>query len=115
MSKQPGISTHILDTALGKPAAGVPVILDRADGQHWLTCASTSTDHDGRCSYLIPADRVVAGKYRLTFQIAPYFAALHQTTLYPEIVITFVVAADGASYHIPLLLNPFGYTTYRGS
>jgi 5-hydroxyisourate hydrolase len=110
-----GISTHILDTSLGRPAAGVPVILDRADGLHWLTCASAITDADGRCKPLLDASLVAAGKYRLTFEIAPYFARLHQATLYPEIVITFLVAADAASYHIPLLLNPFGYTTYRGS
>jgi 5-hydroxyisourate hydrolase len=110
-----GISTHILDTSLGRPAAGVPVILDRADGQHWLTVASAVTDEDGRCRPLMKAEMVKAGRYRLTFEIAPYFGRLHQATLYPEIVISFLVAADEAGYHIPLLLNPFGYSTYRGS
>ncbi len=110
-----GISTHILDTALGKPAAGIPVILERADSQHWLTCASTVTDHDGRCSALLTHDKVLAGRYRLTFATAPYFDRLHTPTLYPEISVTFNVATDHARYHIPLLLTPFGFSTYRGT
>jgi len=110
-----GISTHVLDTALGRPAAGVPVVLERADGQHWLTCASTVTDPDGRCPNLLPLAHVTAGRFRLTFATAAYFAQLRQPTLYPEVSITFNVAADRSSYHIPLLLSPFGYTTYRGS
>ncbi len=110
-----GISTHILDTTVGRPAAGVPVILERADGQHWLTCASAVTDVDGRCPQLLTADRVTAGRFRLTFATAAYFSARRETTLYPEVAITFNVAEANSSYHIPLLLNPFGYTTYRGS
>jgi 5-hydroxyisourate hydrolase len=110
-----GISTHILDTSLGLPAAGVPVVLERADGQHWLTCASTTTNADGRCPQLLAAELVTPGRFRLTFATAAYFAAQHQPALYPEVCITFNVAADKSSYHIPLLLNPFGYTTYRGS
>ena len=110
-----GISTHILDTALGRPAAGIPVILERADSQHWLTCASTITDHDGRCSALLPHEKVLAGRYRLTFATAPYFERLHTPTLYPEICITFTVTVDHTPYHLPLLLTPFGYTTYRGT
>ena len=73
-----GISTHVLDTALGRPAAGVPVVLERADGQHWLTCASTVTDPDGRCPNLLPLAQVTAGRFRLTFATAAYFAALRQ-------------------------------------
>ena len=110
-----GISTHILDTSLGRPAAGVPVVLERADGQHWLTCASAVTNEDGRCPQLISAELVVAGRFRITFATAAYFATQKQPTLYPEVSITFNVTAAKESYHIPLLLNPFGYTTYRGS
>jgi len=110
-----GVSTHILDTSLGRPATGVPVILERADGQHWLTCASCVTDADGRCPDLLAVEDVRAGRFRLTFATAAYFRAQQQPTLYPEVSITFNVAADQSSYHIPLLLNPFGYTTYRGS
>ena len=114
-----GISTHILDTSLGLPAAGIQVTLERAAPDDyaaaWIHCASGTTDADGRCRPLFPADRVVAGTHRLHFATAPYFAALDQPTLYPSITITFLVAADGASYHIPLLLSPFGYSTYRGT
>ena len=114
-----GISTHVLDTALGLPAAGIQVTLEREAPDDyavpWLPCGSALTDPDGRCNPLLPADKVVAGKHRLTFHTAPYFAALELPTLYPEITVTFLVAADGASYHIPLLLSPFGYTTYRGT
>jgi 5-hydroxyisourate hydrolase len=114
-----GISTHILDTSLGLPAAGVQVTLEREAPEDyaspWIHCATRTTDADGRIKPLIPAEQVVAGTHRLHFATAPYFAELETPTLYPEITITFLVAADGASYHIPLLLNPFGYTTYRGT
>jgi 5-hydroxyisourate hydrolase len=114
-----GISTHILDTSLGRPAAGVHVLLEREAPEDyaapWIHCATGITDEDGRCRPLLPVEMVVAGKYRLHFAIAPYFTARNQATLYPEITIAFLVEMDGSSYHIPLLLNPFGYTTYRGS
>ncbi len=110
-----GISIHILDVALGKPAANVPVVLERADGLHWLTCASTVTDPDGRCPELLPPEKVVAGRYRITFEVSAYAAARLQPSLYPEIGITFNVLQGERNYHIPLLLSPFGYSTYRGS
>lgn len=110
-----GISTHILDTSVGKPAVGVPVVLDRADGQHWITVASCITDADGRCANLVLPENVHAGRFRLTFATAVYFAAHHKPSLYPEITIIFDVTSNHANYHIPLLLNPFGYTTYRGT
>lgn len=114
-----GISIHILDIGLGLPAAGVQVTLEREAPDDyatlWFHCATATTDTDGRCNPLLPAGKVFAGKHRLTFATAPYFASLELPTMYPEIVITFLVAADQASYHIPLLLNAFGYTTYRGT
>ncbi len=106
-----GISTHVLDTSLGKPAAGIAVTLERWELDAWLICASALTDPDGRVKALLAPAAVVAGRYRLTFATGPYFV----TTLYPEVTITFDVDSDYASYHIPLLLNPFGYTTYRGT
>lgn len=106
-----GISTHVLDTSLGTPATGVLVTLERWHPHAWHTCAAAPTDADGRCSELLAADDVIAGRYRLTFAVGDYF----ERTLYPEVAITFDVDQDGASYHIPLLLNPYGYTTYRGS
>ena len=114
-----GISTHILDTSRGLPAAGVEVRLEREAPEDyaapWFHCATATTDADGRCRPLLAHDKVLAGKHRLTFHTGPYFAVLQLETLYPEISITFVVTADQADYHIPLLLSPFGYSTYRGS
>lgn len=114
-----GISTHILDVALGRPAAGVRVMLERAVREDhaavWVPCASATTDADGRIKPLLEAEKVVAGTHRLIFATAEYFSGLHQATLYPEVLITFAVEAAGGSYHIPLLLSPFGYTTYRGT
>ncbi len=107
-----GISTHILDTSLGQPAPRVGVKLERlAPGAAML--AEATTDADGRCRLLESSAN--AGTYRLTFQTAAYFAAQGRPTLYPEISVTFLVVEDGRNYHIPLLLNPFGYSTYRGS
>lgn len=110
-----GISTHILDVSRGRPAAQVPVVLERADGLHWLTCASTMTNADGRCAALVEPEKVTAGRYRITFEVSAYFSARGQQSLYPEIGITFTVLEGERNYHIPLLLSPFGYSTYRGS
>jgi 5-hydroxyisourate hydrolase len=110
-----GISTHVLDTARGRPAASVGVALEHWERDAWLPCATSETDADGRCKGLLPAERVLAGRYRLTFATGAYDTRDGGHTLYPEVTITFEVSADGASYHMPLLLSPFGYTTYRGS
>jgi 5-hydroxyisourate hydrolase len=107
------VSTHVLDTALGKPAAGIPVTLELArDGR---ALGSGTTDADGRVRDLLSRDTPLGtGIYRLRFDVAPYFAATNPDAFYPEIVIAFRVAND-EHYHIPLLLSPFGYSTYRGS
>ncbi len=110
-----GISTHILDTALGRPATGVRVTLERQEEGTWLEIAEGATDADGRCRPLLAADRVLAGVHRLTFATMAYFAAMELVTLYPEVTITFTVAADEVDYHIPLLLTAHSYTTYRGT
>ena len=111
------ISTHVLDTALGSPAAGVPVILEHSDPSGvWQTVASSKTDTDGRCklpeseSYLLKE-----GLYRLSFDTKSYFAAKNILGLYPSVQITFEVRPSESHFHIPLLLSPNGYTTYRGS
>lgn len=107
------ISTHVLDTALGKPAAGVPVTLERATDD--MVLGSGATDTDGRLRDLMPQDRALSeGIYRLRFDVAQYFTDTKRDALYPEIVIVFRVTRD-EHYHIPLLLSPFGYSTYRGS
>lgn len=110
-----GISTHVLDVAAGRPAPGMIVALARKDGDVWGDCGGGQTDPDGRCRELLAANGVEKGLYRLTFQTGPYFACDERRTLYPEVTITFAVEVQGGSYHIPLLLSPFGYTTYRGS
>ena len=110
-----GISTHVLDMALGKPAAGVRIRLDLSIGENWEPFASGITDLDGRCSQLVPSASVESGKYRITFDTGMYFGEQGKLTLYPEVVVIFLVTADTGNYHIPLLLSPFGFTTYRGS
>lgn len=110
------LSTHILDTALGRPAAGVAVSLARRDGAEWTVLNESRTDADGRIKSLsvLPSDGDEPSIFRLRFATAPYFAALGQKTLYPYVDIVFQME-DGAHYHIPLLLTAHGYTTYRGS
>jgi 5-hydroxyisourate hydrolase len=111
------ISTHLLDTALGKPAKDVAVRLERHDGSaDWRMLGLSRTDADGRCSELVPAgDNLMPGIYRLTFDTAGYFAAQETQGLYPLVQVTFAVRDGEKHFHIPLLLSPNGYTTYRGS
>jgi 5-hydroxyisourate hydrolase len=103
-----GITTHVLDTSRGRPAAGVPVVLERAVNGRWEALGRGTTDADGRARELLssaPED----GHYRLTFDTGAY------SRFYPEVSVTFVVADGEDHYHVPLLLSPFGYSTYRGS
>src|SRR6266849_5857778 len=111
------ISTHVLDTAKGKPAAGVPVRLERQDSSgKWIPVGSAQTDHDGRCGELLPDGATLTeGVYRLTFDTANYFAVCGVEGLYPAVEILFRIKSGEAHFHIPLLLSPNGYTTYRGS
>ena len=111
-----GISTHILDTALGKPAAGVAVALAVSDDGEWRELNRAETDADGRCMKMLPESEAMgAGVYRLRFETAQYYAAQQVRGLYPAIEITFEVLEGEQKYHIPLLLTANGYTTYRGS
>lgn len=106
------LTTHVLDTSRGRPARGVPVEL-RSDG---VQIATGETDDDGRVAELGP-DRLAAGRYSLHFDTASYFTAQRlddRDYFYPEVVVTFLVSGDD-HYHVPLLLNPYGYSTYRGS
>jgi 5-hydroxyisourate hydrolase len=111
------ISTHVLDTALGKPAKDVPVRLDWQDpAGEWHVVASSRTDSDGRCAQLLPESEALrAGIYRLAFDTASYQVAQNIHGLYPVVEITFRVRDGESHFHIPLLLSPHGYTTYRGS
>ena len=111
------ISTHVLDTAKGKPAVGVLVRLDRQESSgNWSSLSSGHTDQDGRCAQLLPdGTPLVEGVYRLTFDTASYFAACRLDGLYPAVEVLFRVRYNESHFHIPLLLSPHGYTTYRGS
>jgi 5-hydroxyisourate hydrolase len=106
------ITTHVLDTALGRPAAGVPVRLSRIDDSDHVL-ADAVTDDDGRVTDLGP-DQVPVGTYQLRFGIAAYDAATGQECFYPQVSVTFAVT-DRRHHHVPLLLSPFAYSTYRGS
>jgi 5-hydroxyisourate hydrolase len=111
------ISTHILDTALGKPAAAVLVRLERCEPSgDWHRLASAATDADGRCAQLLPeSEPLTEGIYRLIFDTADYFAAQGLASLYPYVEIAFRVGNGESHFHIPLLLCANSYTTYRGS
>ena len=111
-----GISTHILDTACGRPAEGVPVSLARQDGADWCVLHIDRTDADGRCRQLIPGGmRPETGLYRIRFETAVYYEAQRVGGLYPYVEIAFEVRDPEQHYHIPLLLTANGFTTYRGS
>ncbi len=107
------VTTHVLDTALGQPAAGVAVRLERVTGETTQLLARGATDEDGRVTDL-GADEVEPGRYRVVFDVAAYAGATGQTCFFPEVVVTFTVA-DRSHHHVPLLLSPFAYSTYRGS
>ena len=110
-----GLSTHILDTALGRPAAGVSLTLAKRDGDSWSDIGSGITDSDGRCKTLLGETPLEAATYRIRFATAEYFAPQNLVSLYPYVEIVFTVANPDQHHHIPLLLTANGYTTYRGS
>jgi 5-hydroxyisourate hydrolase len=110
------ISTHILDLALGRPARDVPVRLERQEDCAWRLLAAQNTDQDGRCSQLLPeGEPLSGGSYRLVFDTATYYSGQSIDALYPVVEVTFRVRDGETQFHIPLLLSPNGYTTYRGS
>ena len=111
------ISTHVLDTTQGKPAKDVLVRLQRKESDdQWVELKSSRTDADGRCSQLLPEDEFLcAGLYRLLFDTGSYHATQNIEAFYPVVEIDFQVRTGESQFHIPLLLSPNGYTTYRGS
>jgi 5-hydroxyisourate hydrolase len=108
------LSTHVLDAASGQPAAGVRVTLDRREGDGWEPLGEGVTDDDGRVRDLAPGG-LGAGVHRLVFATGDYFAATGQTGFYPEVPVVFQVTDPDRHYHVPLLLSPFAFSTYRGS
>jgi 5-hydroxyisourate hydrolase len=110
------ISTHVLDLALGKPASNVAVRLEKQEPSGWRLLASERTDGDGRCPQLLPErEDLLPGSYRLAFDTMSYYEAQKIEALYPVVEITFRVGKGETQLHMPLLLSPNGYTTYRGS
>jgi 5-hydroxyisourate hydrolase len=105
------VTTHVLDAALGRPAEGVPVVLLSEDG---IILGQGTTNADGRVPELGP-DALEPAVYRLVFDTASYFAASGQTGFYPRVTIDFDVVDVATHYHVPVLLSPFAYSTYRGS
>lgn len=115
------ITTHILDTSQGKPASGVKVELYQVSVSHetenlWLLIGDGVTDADGRVAKLLAQNVALpAGRYKLRFDTMTYFNRIKRSSFYPFVEIVFQIEGDGQHYHVPLLLNPFGYSTYRGS
>ena len=111
-----GISTHVLDTSAGRPATRVHVTLERqTPGEVWTTVAAATTGDDGRVSSLVAGEELEPGRYRIGFDTGAYFAASGAHAFFPAVEIVFEIADADDHYHVPLLLSPFGYTTYRGS
>ena len=110
------ITTHVLDTALGRPASGVEVQLARRSADNrWEVIGTSATDADGRITNLLPPGSLAVGVYCLTFATGAYFRRQGIATFYPAVAIEFQVLSAAEHYHVPLLVSPFGYTTYRGS
>ena len=111
------ITTHILNTTSGKPGAGIPVVLERkTHSAGWQVIAEGMTDIEGRVDDLLSTrDAFLPGHSRLMFEIGPYFLMQNIECFFPQVTISFVVKDTVEHYHVPLLLSPFGYSTYRGS
>lgn len=109
------ITTHVLDTVTGRPAAGLSVQLFRQDGDQWTTIAQGETNSDGRITDWLAGQPRQAGIYRCDFATGTWMSAHQRTCFYPSVSITFALTAPDEHYHIPLLLSDFGYSTYRGS
>jgi 5-hydroxyisourate hydrolase len=110
------ITTHILDISAGVPAGGVPVTLERETAEGWEVIGNGTTNDDGRLSDLLASGaNIKTGKYRLIFDTEYYFAERQIDCFYPHVTIAFTVFDSLQHYHVPLLLSPFGYSTYRGS
>jgi 5-hydroxyisourate hydrolase len=109
------ITTHVLDTSVGRPAAGVQVTLEIQQAGGWKEISRGATDAGGRLRHLLEPGTLAEGTYRLRFETHAYFQARKIRSLYPQITIAFEVQDKTEHYHIPLLLSPYGYSTYRGS
>jgi len=110
------ITTHVLDTSIDRPAAGVTVILEMRQASDWVPIGRGETDANGRVTTLVEDREITRGIYRLTFDTGAYHRDQAMSVpFFPEVTITFTVRDVSAHYHVPLLLSPYGYSTYRGS
>ena len=115
MTQKSPITTHVLDTAVGLPAAGINVQLSRLDDEDFVMLAQGVTDADGRIADLLSAGSLIEGTYRLRFELLEYFQQQGSPVFYPYAEVVCQISELNSHYHIPLLLSPFGYSTYRGS
>ncbi|XP_011865530.1 PREDICTED: 5-hydroxyisourate hydrolase [Vollenhovia emeryi] len=111
------ITTHVLDTSRGRPADGLPVSLYRFEDDKWILLKESTTDSNGRCGDLLQDVRGIGapGRFKIEFRVNDYFRRIATASIYPMIDVMFDVQHPDEHYHMPLLLNPFGFTTYRGS
>ncbi|NXF88034.1 HIUH hydrolase, partial [Eubucco bourcierii] len=111
------LTTHVLNTATGLPATGIAIQVAQLQepGTQWMELAQRWTDEDGRCSPLLVPEQVKAGTYKLRFETAPYWQGLGHTSFYPFVEVVFTITDPAQKFHVPLLISPFSYTTYRGS
>ena len=109
------ITSHVLDTALGRPASGLGLRLERRDNDNWSVLAERVTDDDGRVPDLLGSDALTPAVYRMTFFTGAYFEKVGTAGFYPQVEVMFEIRETDEHYHVPLLLSPFGYSTYRGS
>ena len=109
------LSTHVLDATSGRPAAGVGVLLETFRDGSWAEVAGGVTNDDGRLTDWLPVDRPGVGTHRLLFDTGAYFNRTGVDSFYPAVTITFVIDRPDQHYHVPLLLSPYAYSTYRGS
>ncbi|XP_033223940.1 5-hydroxyisourate hydrolase-like [Belonocnema kinseyi] len=109
------ITSHVLDTSSGKPAANLPVSLFQFVDQQWTLLKKSETNGDGRCNDLVGIENFTSGRYKVHFFVSQYFETTSTKSMYPFVEIVFDIENPLDHYHIPLLLSPFGYTTYRGS
>jgi 5-hydroxyisourate hydrolase len=110
-----GITTHVLDTARGRPAAGMRVALDVQVDDGWTPVGGGVTDTDGRVPGLVPEEGLRPGVHRMTFFTGDWFAAEGTQGFYPLVTVVCMISDPAAHHHIPLLISPYGYSTYRGS
>ena len=110
------ITTHVLNTARGGPAEGVSITLEiQNDDKGWRELSHGVTNSDGRIAERLHPGGLQAATYRITFDTAAYFDRLETPSFYPDVAVTFIIREPGEHYHVPLLISPFGFSTYRGS